>query len=73
MGDQNVENTAQFLRELKEQAAKAETEETPSNTYTDADGTVFEWDAEKRAWFPKVQIITHVNSSSTAQSTLNIQ
>ena len=27
-----------------------------SNTYTDpSDGTVYEWDASKRAWFPKVR------------------
>lgn len=27
-------------------------------TKTDADGTVFEWDDNKKAWFPKVSIKT---------------
>ncbi len=31
-------------------------QQTASNTYTDPqDGTVYEWDAQKKGWFPKVK------------------
>ena len=45
-----------FLEELKEQAKSVETRgEDKELTYVDpSDGTVYEWDAEKRGWFPKV-------------------
>ena len=45
-----------FLEELKEQAKSVETQgENKELTYVDpSDGTVYEWDAEKRGWFPKV-------------------
>ena len=45
-----------FLEELKEQAKSAESRnEDETQTYVDpSDGTVYEWDAEKRGWFPKV-------------------
>ena len=36
-------------------------ETSATHTYQDPnDGTVYEWDAEKRAWFPKVGLIRHV-------------
>lgn len=45
-----------FLEELKEQAKKSVSGgEDQRQTYVDpSDGTVYEWDAEKRGWFPKV-------------------
>ena len=46
-----------FLQELKEQAKNAESQENDEElTYVDpSDGTVYEWDGEKRGWFPKVR------------------
>ena len=45
-----------FLEELKEQAKSAESRaDDKETTYVDqSDGTVYEWDPEKRGWFPKV-------------------
>lgn len=45
-----------FLEELKEQAKKSVSgDEEERQTYVDpSDGTVYEWDGEKRGWFPKV-------------------
>ena len=46
-----------FVEELKKQAKSAESlpGEGEDPTYVDpSDGTVYEWDAEKRGWFPKV-------------------
>ena len=51
-----------FQRQLELEAAEAKAKEAAaagnqsSNPYlyTDATGTVFEWDHEKRAWFPKI-------------------
>ncbi len=37
-----------------------------SQTYVDPeDGTVYEWDHEKRAWFPKVSAFTKQNTTFT--------
>ncbi|XP_078374970.1 17S U2 SnRNP complex component HTATSF1-like isoform X2 [Oculina patagonica] len=49
-------NSKDFLEELKEQAkASVSGAEDERQTYVDpSDGTVFEWDGEKRGWFPKV-------------------
>ena len=58
MDEKQSQNSTDFLKELKEQAACTEIEELPSKTYTDSDGTVYEWDQEKRAWFPKVNVIS---------------
>ena len=51
-----------FEFQLRQQQLHAETAgqqpegEQSGSTYTDPnDGTVYEWDAEKRAWFPKVR------------------
>lgn len=45
-----------FLQELKEQAKNSGPgAQEERKTYVDpSDGTVFEWDPEKRGWFPKV-------------------
>lgn len=45
-----------FLEELKEQAKRRELQgDDEEMTYVDpSDGTVYEWDAEKKGWFPKV-------------------
>ena len=45
--------------EYQLQAQQHSTQETPSSTetqtYTDPnDGTVYEWDSQRRGWFPKV-------------------
>ena len=49
-------NVKDFLEELKEQAKSAEShDDEEGTTYLDpSDGTVYQWDAEKRGWFPKV-------------------
>ena len=68
--EQNIANmTEDFLAELKEASEKPnknkdkepwqlylqQAEAASSYTYEDPnDGTVYEWDEEKRAWFPKV-------------------
>ena len=47
----------EFEAQLRqEQAAKAETNEIIEHgrVRKDEDGTEYEWDAEKKAWFPKV-------------------
>lgn len=45
-----------FLEELKEQAKSSELQgDDEEMTYVDpSDGTVYEWDAAKKGWFPKV-------------------
>ena len=48
-----------FEYQLQAERAAAETAETggwdKTQTYTDpSDGTVYEWEAEKKGWFPKV-------------------
>ncbi|KAK3742084.1 hypothetical protein QZH41_017543 [Actinostola sp. cb2023] len=50
------EETSQFLQELKNQAAESGSNQggSTSNTWTDHDGTTYEWDQEKQGWFPKV-------------------
>lgn len=53
-------NVKDFLEELKEQAKSAGSRDDDNEgaTYLDpSDGTVYQWDAEKRGWFPKVWII----------------
>ncbi|XP_015759958.1 PREDICTED: HIV Tat-specific factor 1 homolog [Acropora digitifera] len=50
-------NVKDFLEELKEQAKSAGSRDDDNEgaTYLDpSDGTVYQWDAEKRGWFPKV-------------------
>ncbi|ELU04565.1 hypothetical protein CAPTEDRAFT_225820 [Capitella teleta] len=45
------------LEQHKDEAAKEEKDEEAGNqptTKTDPDGTVYEWDALKKAWFPKI-------------------
>lgn len=51
-------NPKDFLEELKEQAkASVSGAGDERQTYVDpSDGTVFEWDGEKRGWFPKVSL-----------------
>lgn len=50
-------NVKDFLEELKEQAKSAGSRDDDNEgaTYLDpSDGTVYQWDPEKRGWFPKV-------------------
>lgn len=49
-------DTKEFLEELKEQAKSAESRaENDELTSVDpSDGTVYEWDSDKKGWFPKV-------------------
>ena len=51
-------DTKEFLEELKEQAKSAESRaENDELTYVDpSDGTVYEWDSDKKGLFPKVFI-----------------
>lgn len=48
-----------FLEELKEQAKTSVSGvDEEHQTYVDpSDGTVYEWDGEKRGWFPKVILL----------------
>lgn len=51
-----MEEDFRYQLEAEKKEASAKGEEGGGATYTDpSDGTVYEWDAEKRAWFPKVQ------------------
>lgn len=56
MGD-GAEANKEFMEQLRLQELYGQTNEEGSNpfTYTDPeDGTVYDWDHEKKAWFPKV-------------------
>lgn len=56
MGDGAGANK-EFMEQLRLQELYGQTNEDGSNpfTYTDPeDGTVYDWDHEKKAWFPKV-------------------
>lgn len=56
MGD-GKEANKEFMEQLRLQELYGQTNEDGSNpfTYTDPeDGTVYDWDHEKKAWFPKV-------------------
>lgn len=51
-----------FLQELKEQAKSSvsdgsDDQERPKTRVDPSDGTVYEWDGEKRGWFPKVSLL----------------
>lgn len=51
------EETDDFLQELKQQAKESGQNEASSNdkTWTDPkDGTTYEWDHQKKGWFPKI-------------------
>ncbi len=63
-------NSKDFLEELKEQAkASVSGAEDERQTYVDpSDGTVFEWDGEKRGWFPKVSVLKDIVIFSGAES-----
>lgn len=52
----NSSSSKEFLQELKEKAKSSVPEVAEERqTYVDpTDGTVYEWDSEKRGWFPKV-------------------
>lgn len=56
MGD-GAEANKEFMEQLRLQELYGRTKEDGSNpfTYTDPeDGTVYDWDQEKKAWFPKI-------------------
>lgn len=47
-----------FEEQLKqEEIQKLKEEESRDKTYKDKDGTEYEWDEAKKAWFPKVIIL----------------
>ena len=64
MDETEAKDTKELIDELKLKSEAVKTTEptegslkdTDSNprVYTDPDGTQYEWDDEKRAWFPKV-------------------
>ena len=52
-----MEKEIDFEEQLKLEALEKERKEREAvGTYTDKDGVVFEFDAEKKAWFPKVHV-----------------
>lgn len=56
MGD-GAKANKEFMEQLRLQELYGQANEDGSNpfTYTDPeDGTVYDWDHEKKAWFPKV-------------------
>lgn len=57
MGD-GTEANKEFMEQLRMQELYSQRSEDGSDpyTYTDPeDGTVYDWDHEKKAWFPKVR------------------
>ena len=56
MGDIGFEEQLEQER-LAREHEEARLLDTHPKTRTDPDGTVFEWDVEKKAWFPKVDTI----------------
>lgn len=62
------ESNKEFMEQLRMQELYGQRNEDGSDpfTYTDPeDGTVYDWDHEKKAWFPKVwSFIFHDLSSS---------
>ena len=62
MDDTAAKDTKELIDELKLKSAAVESSEDPSEEtssssklYTDPnDGTQYEWDDKRRAWFPKV-------------------
>ena len=59
----NSSSSKEFLQELKEKAKSSVPEVAEERqTYVDpTDGTVYEWNSEKRGWFPKVLILLDVD------------
>ena len=53
MGDIDFEEQLEQERLAREQE-EARLLDSHPHTRTDPDGTVYEWDVEKKAWFPKV-------------------
>ena len=52
----------QFQLSAQQQFQKTQ-ESSDGQTYTDpTDGTVYEWDSQKRAWFPKVNDQLYIHS-----------
>ena len=48
------------LRAAQEEQEGKHKEERSTKTYVDpSDGTVYEWDSERKGWFPKVHILHH--------------
>ncbi|XP_046544376.1 HIV Tat-specific factor 1-like [Haliotis rubra] len=43
-----------FEEQLRQEQLEKEKNDVDRGTYTDQDGTVMEWDAQKKAWFPKI-------------------
>jgi len=52
MGDIDFEE--QLALEKLDQEKKEKEKQGPPGVKTDTDGTKYEWDPDKRAWFPKV-------------------
>lgn len=66
-----------FEFQLRQQQLHSETAGQQSEgeqggaTYTDpSDGTVYEWDAEKRAWFPKASLRMRARTLVSSQTRL---
>jgi HIV Tat-specific factor 1 len=59
MGDIDFEE--QLELERLEHERKVKLEKDNKGERVDPDGTVYEWDTEKKAWFPKVIIFKNIN------------
>lgn len=54
-GDEANKEFREQLR-MQELYAQRKADNSDPNTYTDPeDGTVYDWDQDKKAWFPKVR------------------
>lgn len=65
MGD-GADANKEFTEQLRLQELYGQTNEDGSNpfTYTDPeDGTVYDWDHEKKAWFPKVWLSIYISNA----------
>ena len=56
MGDIDFEEQLELERLDREKKQKEA--EGPPSVKVDEDGTTYEWDPEKKAWFPKVGLTT---------------
>lgn len=46
-----------FEEQLKLEELEKHREELGERTYRDKDGTLFEWDNDRKAYFPKVKLL----------------
>jgi len=61
MSDSGSDKNEEFVQQLRMQQlyGQRNADGSDPHTYTDPDGTVYDWDHEKKAWFPKVNSFHH--------------